>query len=216
MESTARPGEGDAPLATVHALKPRAKADDRALLTALIEGKPSAPAAFFDRYASMVERTIVRIVGVDADASDLVNDAFLRAMQRIDRVVDGDSLRSFLTSIAVFTAREHVRSKRRKWWLRFFSPEEMPEIEAPIASPEIRQAVRHLYRSLDALPVDDRVAFTLRYMEEMELVEIAEACGISLSTAKRRIARAEKRFLAISRNDPLLSAWLEGGVRWSR
>lgn len=213
--SIARPGSASPQLATVYPLRPLAAADDRALLAALHDGDPSAPASFFDRYASLVERTIVRIVGVDAEVADLVNDAFMRAMQRIDRVVDGEALRPWLTSIAVFAAREHVRARRRKWWLRFFAPEEIPEAEAPVASPELRQAVQRLYRALDALPVDDRIAFTLRHMEEMELTEVAEACATSLSTAKRRIARAEKRFLAIGRKDPLLSAWIEGGVRWS-
>jgi RNA polymerase sigma-70 factor (ECF subfamily) len=207
-------------LASVHRLLPVEIGDerggDRALLAALHDRHPSAAAVLFDRFARPVERTLVRILGRDSDVADLLNDVFLRAVQRIDRVVDADALGMWLTRIAVYTAREHIAARRRRRWLLFFGSHDLPEREATQASPDMRQAVAHLYRVLDELPVDDRLAFSLRYLEEMDLTEVADACGVSLATAKRRLARAEKRFVAMSRRDPVLSAWLEGGLRWNR
>jgi RNA polymerase sigma-70 factor (ECF subfamily) len=205
-------------LASVHRLLP-AEPDrpqgERALLAALHDGQASAAAALYDRFSPSVERTLVRILGRDAEVVDLLNEVFLRALRRIDRVVDAEALGMWLTRIAVFAAREHIRATRRRRWLLFFEPAELPEPETNQALPEVREAVAHLYRALDALPVDDRLAFTLRYLEEMELTEVAAACEVSLATAKRRLARAEKRFVAISRRDPLLGSWLEGGIRWN-
>jgi len=202
-------------LASARALLPvDREPDDQALLAALHDGHASAPAVLYDRFAPAVERTLVRILGSDADVAFLLNEVFLRATQRVDRVVDGAALRHWLTRIAVFVAREHIRARSRRSWLLIFAPRQLPEVAAHDAAPDVRQAVKHLYRALDALPVDDRLAFSLRHVEQMELTEVAAACGVSLSTAKRRLARAEVRFVALSKRDPLLSSWLEGGARW--
>ncbi len=200
-------------LAAVRVL-PTPSEDDGALLAALRAGNRGALLRFFDRYAPAVERTLVRILGRDADVAALLNEVFLRALRRLDRVDDAPALGMWLTRIAVFTAKEHLRARRRRRWLVFFAPAEVPDAESIEAPSEIREAVARLYRALDALPVDERVAFSLRHIEQMELMEVAEACNVSLATAKRRLARAETRFGAIGRRDPLLSEWIEGGARW--
>ena len=195
-------------------LLPRPSEDDGALLAALRAGNRGAVLRFFDRYGPAAERTLVRILGRDSDVAALLNDVFLRALRRIDRVDDASALGMWLTRIAVFTAKEHLRARRRRRWLILFAPSEVPDAESVEAPSEIREAVARLYRALDALPVDERLAFSLRHIEQMELMEVAEACDVSLATAKRRLARAEMRFGAIARRDPLLSEWIEGGVRW--
>jgi RNA polymerase sigma-70 factor (ECF subfamily) len=157
---------------------------------------------------------LVRILGKDTDVAALLNDVFLRALRRIDRVGDASALGMWLTRIAVFTAKEHLRARRRRRWLVLFAPAEMPDAETVEAPVEIREAVACLYRALDALPADERLAFSLRHIEQMTLTEVAEACDVSLATAKRRLERAEARFGAIGRRDPLLSEWMEGGARW--
>jgi len=45
---------------------------------------------------------------------------------------------------------------------------------------------------LDELPVDDRMAFALHLIEGETVERIAELCGCSLATAKRRVARAQR------------------------
>ena len=70
------------------------------------------------------------------------------------------------------------------------------------------------YAALDALPVDERIAFALRFIDGMELTEVAAACETSLATIKRRLDRASASFEAEARRQPALEAWLEGGSRW--
>ena len=57
--------------------------------------------------------------------------------------------------------------------------------------------------------MDNRIAFTLRYMHEMDLTEVAAATGVSLATVKRRLARAKKQFMALAKEHPELKEWLE-------
>ena len=61
--------------------------------------------------------------------------------------------------------------------------------------------------ALAVLSSDERIAFSLRHLEELELTEVASACGVSLSTVKRRLKRAEERFDALALRDPRLAGW---------
>ena len=52
--------------------------------------------------------------------------------------------------------------------------------------------------------------FVTRYIEKMELAEIAEAVGRPLSTTKRRLARATRRITARMSGDPALAEYVAG------
>ena len=52
-----------------------------------------------------------------------------------------------------------------------------------------------VYQVLEALPVEEQLAFSLRFIAELQLGECAEALGVSLATAKRRIRRADRSAL---------------------
>jgi RNA polymerase sigma-70 factor (ECF subfamily) len=92
--------------------------------------------------------------------------------------------------------------------------DELPDVQASAAPPEVLDALRATYAALDKLPADERIAFALRFIDGMELTEVAAACDTSLATIKRRLARAGARFEVEARKHPVLEAWLEGGSRW--
>ncbi len=116
--------------------------------------------------------------------------------------------------IAVHVARSAIARRRRRSWLWFLPGAELPEVDSGAASGEVLDALRATYAALDRLPVDERIAFALRFIDGMELTEVAEACDTSLATIKRRLARAGARFEAEARRRPVLEPWLEGGTRW--
>ena len=189
--------------------------DDAALAEALKQGHPGAPAELFDRYGNHIQRVLVNVMGVDQELPDLLQETFARAFKNAGQLEDGARLKAWLTRIAVFTARGCIRSRGRRRWLRYFSPEAMPESTARTASTEDRAAVRATYAALDAMSPDLRVPFALRYIQGMELKEIAAACEVSLATIKRHLAKADKRFVLLASKDPALQHWLEGGSRWA-
>jgi RNA polymerase sigma-70 factor (ECF subfamily) len=91
-----------------------------------------------------------------------------------------------------------------------FLADDVPDIEAPAAPPEDKEALRATYRILSRLPADERIAFALRFIDGMELTEVAAACRVSLATIKRRVARAKSTFEAEAGHHPSLGPWLEG------
>ena len=191
---------------------------DAWLLEALKSGHPGAPALLFDRYAPTIERVLARVMGWDDELGDLLHEVFARALRGVAQLEEPERLGAWLTSIAIFTARNCIRGRRR--WRLFGAPSstgELPEVAAQsggTASDEVREATRRTYALLDRLSADLRIVFALRYIEGMELTEIAEACDISLATVKRRLAKADERFVALARRDEVLRRWLSEG-RWA-
>jgi RNA polymerase sigma-70 factor, ECF subfamily len=187
---------------------------EAALIRKLCAGDPWAERALIDRYAAPVERILMRILGGHPDLDDLTQEVFVRAFERLDELHDPPALGRWLAAIAVFVAREAIRKKRRRQWLIFLPAETTPEIEVPAASLEARAALRAFYEVVDSLDADKRIAFTLRFVEGMELGEIAEVCDVSLATIKRRIKSAEVDFYARGRLRAELVDWFEEGKRW--
>jgi RNA polymerase sigma-70 factor (ECF subfamily) len=184
---------------------------DAEILAALRAGTAAGGAALYDRYQKHVRRVLTRVLGHHTDLSDLVQEALMTAIGTIDRVQGPESLRAWVTSVAVFTARSEIRRIARRRFLRLTAHEELPDVEAPVSNPEADEALRTTYRVLARLPTDERIVFALRFIDGMELTEVAEACDVSLATVKRRVQRARRRFETIAACYEELSEWLERG-----
>jgi RNA polymerase sigma-70 factor (ECF subfamily) len=181
---------------------------DELLVLSLRSRHPDAGTQLFDRYAPHVRRVLVRVMGPDSEILDLVHDVFVTALESVNRLIDPKALRAWLTQIAVFTARARIRRRVRGRILRFVPFSELPEPELPPADFEASEAMQAVYRVLDALDTDQRIAFALRFVAGMELTEVAASCGVSLATIKRRLARAQISFASLAEKEPALSEWL--------
>jgi RNA polymerase sigma-70 factor, ECF subfamily len=184
--------------------------DEAQLVRDLQARQPAASVHFYARFAQPVRGLIFRILGRDSELEDTVQEVFVRAIESIARLRDASALRSWVMGIAVRTARIRLQSRKRRRWLGFFASGELPEVASSDPSPEIREALSALARVLDALPTDERIAVVLRFGERMTLPEAAESCGVSLSTFKRRLQRGERRFRALTADEPALESWWRG------
>lgn len=174
------------------------------LVRGLQAGRAWAQRALLEDHGSYVERVLTRILGRHSELEDLVQEVFIRALTRVNQIDDPRGLRSWLAAFAVFVARETLRKQRRRRWLSFSPPEELPELVAPTASPELMNAYHAFYSVLNQLDVDLRIAFALRWVEGMELTEVAALTDVSLATAKRRLKSARERFEVAAAKNPFL------------
>jgi RNA polymerase sigma-70 factor (ECF subfamily) len=172
-------------------------APDAALVARSRLGDVLAFETLYRRHAGFALNLAVRIQGNAADVEDIVHDAFLRAHQRLAELRDHAAFRPWLGSIVVRLVRTRLRRRRllRVLGLSVPDPVELEAIASSDADPESRVLLAQVYALLQTLPADDRIAWTLRYVERHRLEVVAEIAGCSLATAKRRIARAQ-RFLS--------------------
>lgn len=188
-----------------------ASADTDAVVARLAaEGDPAARAAICERHGDVAVRVLRSILGPAPEVEDLAQEVLARALAGIGRLGEPEKLRSWMAGIAIGVAREWLRKRARWRLLSFFA--EPPEVPAREVPEGVNEAVRATFDALERLPTDERVVFTLRYVEGMELAEIAIACDFSLSTTKRRLGAAEQRFFAIARRSPVLAAWVNDEV----
>jgi RNA polymerase sigma-70 factor (ECF subfamily) len=188
--------------------------DDAAIVDALRAGDVDAADRLFLTHGEHVQRVLARVLGPDPDLVDLIQDVFVTALTSFSRLKDPRALRPWLTTIAVFTARARIRKRARWSFFRFLPHDELPEQAAPSTPAEVSEALRSTYRVLGRMPAQERIPFALRVIDGMELTQVAEACGFSLATVKRRLSRARQRFCELAREEPALSDWLDERTSW--
>lgn len=136
---------------------------------------------------------IYRIVGNVADAQDLTQEAFIKALQRQDQLKDLDKAAHWLSRIASNTAIDFLRRSGR---VGFTDLEDIPEtfVSSPLDSPEQR-VLRNEHRErleagLEILTGRERTALLLRDVEDLPAEEVAARLNCSKATVRSHIANA--------------------------
>jgi RNA polymerase sigma-70 factor (ECF subfamily) len=130
------------------------------------------------------------------DAESLTQDCFLKAFQAWRNFRGDSSVSTWLMRIAVNQLRDHTRNRRLQFWrrTRTASPEEAWPVADMRSSPEndaaAKQQVEAVWRAAAALPQQQRTVFLLRFVEDLDLLEIAAATGLKEGTVKTHLFRA--------------------------
>ena len=162
----------------------------------LAAGGPVEFGELFAHYGRYVARLAARLLGQgDAEVDDVVQEVFWLALRRLPKIADMIQARGWLATV---TTRLVGRRLRRRRFRALFHASSHgasfrgQEVPAPGATAEQRALLGRLYEVLETLPTDQRLAWSLRYLEGEPLDLVAAACGCSLATAKRRVSAAKK------------------------
>lgn len=140
---------------------------------------------------------IYRIVGNVADAQDLTQEAFIKALQRGDQLKDPEKAAHWLSRIASNTAIDFLRRHGR---VNFVEVDTLatPLTELPERGPEHRllhgERQRYIDDGLRLLTAKERTALLLRDVEDMPAEEVARQMGCSMATVRSHIANARVKF----------------------
>jgi RNA polymerase sigma-70 factor, ECF subfamily len=136
----------------------------------------------------------------DRDLAETVTqDCFLRAFNSRALYRGQCSVRTWLLAIATNLVRDNTRTHGFRFWKQVRSSAvDVCAMEGRLASRRqsaegemlTREKLRHVWATVDALPGKQRTVFLLRFLEEMQVSEIAEATGLNLSTVKSLLYRA--------------------------
>ena len=156
-----------------------------------VVGEAPTAATLYRDYSRYVAAIAKRLLGHDDDVDDVIQDVFLAAHRGLDQLHEPGAVKGWLAAITVRTARYKLKKRRLRNFLPFTGAPDYTQIATRDASPEERVLVGQIYERLDTLPTDERLAWSLRYLEGEKLEDVAELCNVSLATAKRRIAAAQ-------------------------
>lgn len=166
---------------------------DEKLIEAANKGDPDAFQALYHRYRDWVYHLAWRFTGNHDDALDVLQETFTYLLKKFPHFKLTCSMTTFLYPVI-----KHISlAIRRKTARQMLSEEKLTELPA-LLSEEKTRSQAELAAVLSVLPHHHREVLLMRFVDEMNLQEIAAALNIPLSTAKSRLYRA----LATLRNDP--------------
>jgi RNA polymerase sigma-70 factor (ECF subfamily) len=165
------------------------------LVKRLAAGDRDAFVATYRAHFAEVRAFAERLLGCRVSAEDLVHDVFLNLPAAFARFRGDTSIRSYILSIAVNSARDHVRraQRRRSLATRLADEPSVGWVPGPDVSVEQQELGRRLVEALDSLPLDQRVAFVLCEIEERTSFEAAEILGEKDGTVRARVFHAKKK-----------------------
>ena len=137
----------------------------------------------------------------DRDAAQTIaQDCFVKAYRARDRFRGEASVHTWLMQIAVNLVRDQYRNRRFQFWRRASLTAVTPadaagrsipdDARSPEAQALLRERVAAIWEAAGKLPERQRTVFLLRFVEDMDLLEIACATGMKEGTVKTHLFRA--------------------------
>ena len=171
----------------------QSQAEDMDCLRRLASGDQASAAALYDRHARPVYSLILRIVGDEGEAEDVLQEVFAQAFRQAIRYdASRGPVAAWLLMMARSRSIDRLRSRRTRPEAQASDdqhamdemPGSMPDAATSMLSEEQTRIVQ---RALGALPLIQRVAIELAYYDGLSHREIAERLEEPLGTVKTRI-----------------------------
>ena len=151
------------------------------------------------RYRPRIFRFLLASLRDREAAENLTQDCFMRAYKAREQFRGGSSLATWLMHIAANLIRDHEANGRLKFWRRKLRydvdlndvSDWMPDQQkSPEALALAREQVRAIWRAAANLSERQRTVFLLRFVEDMDVLEIAAVTGMKEGTVKTHLFRA--------------------------
>lgn len=158
------------------------------MLTGCRNGETAAQRALYEQFAPKMLAVCYRYARQEGDAQDMLQDAFVKVFQHIDRYDDRGSLEGWIRRIVVNTAIDHLR--KHKYQLQQTEVNDAVHHEATVESALDHLELEFLYEVIQSLPDGYRMIFNLYAIEGYSHAEIGEQLGITESTSRSQYTRA--------------------------
>jgi RNA polymerase sigma-70 factor, ECF subfamily len=166
---------------------PDLEIDDQTLVRRFQAGETQVFDQIVERHFEPIGRLVARLLAWRGEVQDVVQETFIVAFEKLSQFEGRSQLRTWLSTIALRTARRSLRMRRFQFWKSdaeiSFEPE--CEIESRERAEKVRAAVRALSDSL-------REVVVLHYLEGESIQSTAEILGLRVNTVEVRLHRARK------------------------
>jgi len=175
--------------------------NDHAAIQAVLAGNKEAYGALVLRHSQSLFRVAFRITGNEADAEDVVQEAFLRGYQKLEGFESRSNFGTWIYRIAVRCALDKIGGRRYDMSARVADNNDPEQDEVQVAD-EVAGPDRLLLSgeiaamqqaAMFSLTPTEQTAFVLRHMEDCSTEEIGAALGIQPNAAKQAVFRAVQK-----------------------
>jgi RNA polymerase sigma-70 factor, ECF subfamily len=179
---------------------------DERLVQRACEGDRHARGLLFERHREAAYAVALRVTGRNEDALDVVQDAFLRAFERLADFQREAGFRTWLLRIVTNRSLDLLRSRKVRVAMSISGSRDDDADPGPQPAAEIEPAGHQLDRqvlaqrlagAMEALPPDQRAAFALFATGELSYAEIAQTLGIPIGTVMSRLYHARRKLFEL-------------------
>jgi RNA polymerase sigma factor (sigma-70 family) len=166
----------------------------------LILGDELAFKALVKEHQSRVYHHAMQILRNREEAEDVCQETFIQVYESIKSFKGQSSLSTWIIRIAINKALEKLRKEKRRNQLREILPWWMPEESKSIDSIQMHPGIKledketaaMLYKAIDSLNPNQRVAFTLIKLDEISYTEASEMMDLSIKAIESLVSRAKE------------------------
>ena len=170
------------------------------LIEQLKQGDETAFKTIVEQWKDMVYNTILGIVQNETEAEDLAQDVFIKVFEKISPFNGDSKFSTWLYRIATTTALDHLRSKKRKKRFGFLQSlggtgdekELVPDFHHPGVSLDNKERAAVLFKAIDALPENQKTAYTLHKLEGLSYRDVSEVLNTTVSAVESLMSRANQ------------------------
>lgn len=150
------------------------------------------------RYQKPVYNLALRMTGNPDDALDLSQEAFVRAWRSLKELRSGAAFSTWLYRLTSNLCIDFLRSAKRRPAASLTAAEQDEQMDVPDPAPSPEQRVlrqldqERLRQAMDALPVEYRQILTLRVINGLSYLQIAQILDVAEGTVKSRLSRARE------------------------
>ena len=174
--------------------------NEHSIIRAVLSGNKEAYGALVVRHSYAIFRVAFRITGDQADAEDVVQEAFLLGYLKLESFESRAKFSTWIYRIAVNCAL-NLKNKRKPDAFRIAEDADITQHQVQVAdtaaSPErllLSQEIEAFQaRAMQELTATERTAFVLRHMEARTTEEIAATLQIAPNAAKQAVFRAVQK-----------------------
>ncbi|MEY2834483.1 MAG: hypothetical protein RLZZ557_145 [Bacteroidota bacterium] len=179
------------------------------LISRLKAGDAIAFKVLVETRQSLVFNTVIGFLQNAEDAEDVTQDVFVKIFESIPQFKGESALSTWVYRVAVTTALEFLRRKKRKKRFGFLSPIlgenneptlELPDFNHPGVTLDNREKSAMLFKAIRELPENQQTAFVLNKVEGLSYQEVAEVMKTSLSAVESLLHRAKTNLKELLKN----------------
>jgi RNA polymerase sigma-70 factor (ECF subfamily) len=179
------------------------------LISRLKAGDAIAFKVLVETRQSLVYNTVIGFLQNAEDAEDVTQDVFVKIFESIPQFKGESALSTWVYRVAVTTALEFLRRKKRKKRFGFLSPIlgenneptlELPDFNHPGVTLDNREKSAMLFKAIRELPENQQTAFVLNKVEGLSYQEVAEVMKTSLSAVESLLHRAKTNLKELLKN----------------
>ena len=180
------------------------------LIQRLRAGDELAFKSLVDTYQDMVFNTALGIVQNSEDAEDVAQEVFIQVYRSIDQFKGDAKLSTWMYRITTTKALDHIRSRKRKKRFAFITSlfgtndellHEPVDFQHPGVSLDRKEQAALLFKMIDKLPENQKIAFNLHKTEELSYQEIADVMQVSVSAVESLLFRARQNLRKLLEKD---------------